>query len=242
MTVAQFVVPLQQFLDANGNPIAGAKIYSYQAGTSTPKAMFQDSGGLTAHAHPALADASGRLLAYLTEGEGYKFNVTTALDVQVAGWPVDNVYALGISPATITKYATADVICSTITLGWDPTGTSTFIWHWTVPPEWVPGTGITFASGRRAPETGTTAKMAYSLIRLRNGLLPLTISAGIIDFAPSISNATHDFTLGFTTALIQHGDKLSINITRAGNDAADTMTVVVAYDGNSIQYTAFPDR
>ena len=32
------VPPFLQFLDSDGNPLAGGKVYTYAAGTTTPKA------------------------------------------------------------------------------------------------------------------------------------------------------------------------------------------------------------
>ena len=35
----------QQFFDANGNPLAGGKVYTYAAGTTTPIVTYTDSTG-----------------------------------------------------------------------------------------------------------------------------------------------------------------------------------------------------
>ena len=238
MTVAQFVSPLQQFFDANGNPLAGAKVYFFQAGTSTPKAVYQDSAGVTPHPHPAVADASGRLLAYLTEAEGYKVDVFTANDVHAGTpWPVDNVFALGPNPATLLHYGVGDVVCSSGTLDWQPNVTTTFLFHWRVPPRWVPGSAINFRLARRSSEIGTTATMTYTLMRKRNNTPLNNISSGSINFIPSTVD-TAEIVLGYTVALIQPGDFLSVNITRVPGGGGG-MTVPVAYDGHSFDTTVY---
>jgi microcystin-dependent protein len=84
------VLPIQQFFDDNGAPLAGGKLYSYAAGTSTPQATYADAGG-TPNVNPIILDASGRATYYLPTGVGYKFNLTDASNVQVTGYPVDNV-------------------------------------------------------------------------------------------------------------------------------------------------------
>lgn len=81
-------VAKQQFLDANGHPLAGGKLYVYQAGTTTPAAIYADSALSTPLANPALLDASGRLTYFLAPSS-YRFTLKTAADALV--WDVDNV-------------------------------------------------------------------------------------------------------------------------------------------------------
>lgn len=243
MTVAQFVSPVQQFMDMNGNPLAGAKVYFFQAGTSTPKAAYQDSAGVTPHTHPAIADGSGRLLAYLTEGEAYKVDVFTALDVHAGTpWPVDQVTAYGLNPNTVTDYATGDLLTNTAAQTWPDGVTTSFQWHWPVPPHWVPGSTVTFKCLRRSAQSGTTAKYTYALTRKRTGLTVVTISSGVLDFVPSVVDTSIEVSLGFTMALVAVGDLLGVNLTRLGGDGADNMTVGVSYDGHRFEYTRYASR
>jgi hypothetical protein len=62
---------IQEF-DDDGAPLAGGLLYTYEAGTSTPKATYTDAGGLTANANPVVLDASGRANVWLDTGS-YKF-------------------------------------------------------------------------------------------------------------------------------------------------------------------------
>lgn len=69
--------------DESDNPAAGAKAYFYDANTTTPRTTYQDAGLATPHAHPVVADASGRFpRVYLAFG-AYAEKVTTAADVQL---------------------------------------------------------------------------------------------------------------------------------------------------------------
>lgn len=68
--------PYLTVLDVNGNPVAGAKITTYIAGTTTPQATYTDSTGTTPNANPIIADTAGRFVAYLTFGASYKFAIT----------------------------------------------------------------------------------------------------------------------------------------------------------------------
>jgi hypothetical protein len=80
-----------QFLDNNGNPLSGGKIYTYAAGTVTPQTTFTGRDGLTANTNPIILDAAGRTPAQIwsTEGVLYKYTVTTATDVSIRVW--DNI-------------------------------------------------------------------------------------------------------------------------------------------------------
>lgn len=72
-----------QSLDDNGNPLAGGKLYTYAAGTSTPKQTFTDSTEASANTNPIILDANGRAGVWLDVG-AYKFILDDADDVLVA--------------------------------------------------------------------------------------------------------------------------------------------------------------
>lgn len=84
--IAPYATP--QFLDDDGNPLAGGKLYTYEAGTSTPKATYTDSTGNTANANPVVLDSNGRADIWLDTGS-YKFTLNTSADVLVK--TVDNI-------------------------------------------------------------------------------------------------------------------------------------------------------
>ena len=69
-----------QFFDANGNPLAGGKLYTYAAGTTTPLATYTDQGGLTPNANPILLNAEGKASVWLGSAK-YKFVLYNASDV-----------------------------------------------------------------------------------------------------------------------------------------------------------------
>jgi hypothetical protein len=72
-----------QWLNQLGLVLAGGKINTYAAGTTTPTATYTDSTGLTPNANPIILDASGRYAQeiWLTVGQGYKFVITDASGV-----------------------------------------------------------------------------------------------------------------------------------------------------------------
>jgi hypothetical protein len=100
--VALLTMPLLRFLSVTGEPLAGAKLYSFEAGSAIPKALYGDPGGIAALANPALTDASGQLLAYLLSDQPYKLDLFDANDVHQPGWPIDYVQALSVQSDTFT--------------------------------------------------------------------------------------------------------------------------------------------
>lgn len=88
-----------QFFDDNGNPLSGGEIYTYAAGTSTPKATYTDFTGGTPNANPIVLDAGGRPPneVWLNYGDSYKFILKTSTGVTVGTF--DNID--GIPPINI---------------------------------------------------------------------------------------------------------------------------------------------
>ena len=90
--------PKLQFLDNNGVPLSGGKVYTYTAGTTTPLTTYTDYTGNTANSNPVILDSRGECSIWLGTSS-YKFKLTTSTDVEV--WTVDNISVL-TSSANIT--------------------------------------------------------------------------------------------------------------------------------------------
>jgi len=86
-------------LDANGNPLPGAKLTVYLAGTSTPATTYSDVTLGSANTNPVISSSSGIFPPiYLASGSSVKLLLTTAADVLV--WTQDNVPAVpGVTSA-----------------------------------------------------------------------------------------------------------------------------------------------
>ena len=70
-----FAQPILQVFDNYGEVLAGGFIYTYEAGTNTPLATYQDLAGNTANANPVELNSAGRATVRLTDGVAYKFIV-----------------------------------------------------------------------------------------------------------------------------------------------------------------------
>lgn len=99
------------YADTNGVPIVGAKLFYFAAGTTTPKAVYANSGLTVPHPHPIPANAFGRF-PQVFAGEGdYKYRVTTA-----GGSLIEEFDNLAGAPAivapvddTVIGYETGDI-------------------------------------------------------------------------------------------------------------------------------------
>ena len=93
----------QQFFNDSGVPLAGGKLYSYAAGTTTPQATYTSSSGSTAHTNPIILNSAGRVATgeiWLTVGSNYKFVLYTSTDVLIATW--DNITGVTSNAVGIT--------------------------------------------------------------------------------------------------------------------------------------------
>jgi hypothetical protein len=96
----------QQFFDNNGKPLSGGKLFSYEAGTTTPQVTYTTAAGNVPHTNPIILDSAGRIPSgqvWLSAGDNYKFALTTSTDVQLATW--DNI--TGINGTGITTVASS---------------------------------------------------------------------------------------------------------------------------------------
>lgn len=81
-------MPRLQFFDASGRPLAGGKVYTYSAGTSTPLVTYTDATGTVANANPVVLDAGGFANIWV-KNSVYRIVVQNSAGVQQ--WTADNV-------------------------------------------------------------------------------------------------------------------------------------------------------
>lgn len=95
-----------RYFSDDGLPLAGCKLYSYIAGTSTPLTTYTDEAGTVPNANPVVFDANGAANVWLGN-RFYKFILTDAADV--VQFTVDNVDG-GDSGAGSSTWAEHDVV------------------------------------------------------------------------------------------------------------------------------------
>lgn len=103
----------EQFVDGTGAPYAGALIYAYASGSSTPQDTYSDSDLDPSHvnANPVQADADGRFGAiYLDPTKAYKFVIKSLVGATI--FTQDEVTTTGtalLSVLTVTTDYTVTV-------------------------------------------------------------------------------------------------------------------------------------
>jgi hypothetical protein len=95
-----FGLGMSQQQDADGNPYVGAKLYLYQAGTSTEVTSYKDYGLTTGqeHQHPIVADSAGRIPAFWLADGSYRVRLTDANGNEV--FDESSITAIGASSGT----------------------------------------------------------------------------------------------------------------------------------------------
>ena len=117
MTASPLIPPVARFFTVSGGAgLAGGKVYTYAAGTLTPKATYIDATSGTANTNPVILDASGSANIWL-DGN-YKINLTDANDVQQANFPVDNISSFLTS--SISEYVVLTGSANTYTASPSP--------------------------------------------------------------------------------------------------------------------------
>ena len=115
MSTSMMPAPRMRFWNNDGTPAAGCLLYTYIAGTSTPKATYTDSAGTTASANPIVLDSKGEAVVYWSGS--YKVDLKTAAGVQITGYPVDNFISYGNDSAENITYDTYRTSDPDITVG-----------------------------------------------------------------------------------------------------------------------------
>lgn len=147
-----FRPPFLQVESSAGVPVSGAKLYFYQAGTTTDQAVYQDSGLTTPHAQPVVADASGIFAAIYLSATTYKVVLKDASDVTIKTY--DNINTTASSNSVLDgSFLIQNTADTTKQIAFSASGittgtTRTFTW-----PD-VNGTVLT---------TGNTATLAQAL-------------------------------------------------------------------------------
>ena len=111
------------FLGLTGLPLSGGRLYSYQAGSSTPLATYTTVSGTIANANPIILGTDGRTPneVWLTYGYNYKFILQDAVGGTIATY--DDIYGiLGTIPAASSTLPTGMILLWSGSIGSIPAG------------------------------------------------------------------------------------------------------------------------
>jgi hypothetical protein len=111
------------FLDVDGRPLNAGKLFTYQAGSTTPFATYTDVNGLIANTNPIILGTDGRPPSeiWLTDGFFYKFVLTDSSDVTIQTY--DNLYGIiGTAPSPPTPTPAGVIVLWSGSIGSIPAG------------------------------------------------------------------------------------------------------------------------
>lgn len=219
-----FGIPLSQNVDINGDPLSGAMLFVYAAGTLTPASTFQDSGLTMIQPFPLVADASGRIPQFWVADGTYRARLTDKNSILI--YDVDAILAIGPSSGggggggggggTVNGFTTGDMI-------WVPIdGTRT---------GFVRANGRTIGSGASGAteraNADTSSLFGYLWNNFSNSTCPVGGGRG--------ASATADFTANKTIQLFSMQGRLAAGLDTMGNSAAGVITggTVAASTGGS---------
>lgn len=118
------VANILQALSDSGAVLAGGKIHTYVAGTTTNQSTYKQQGLSVAHANPIVLDSAGRLPdpVWATAGETFKLVFKTSADVQIGPtWDnvagINDTSGLGVQYWGGTAGGTANVLTLTFSGG-----------------------------------------------------------------------------------------------------------------------------
>lgn len=111
------------FLGLTGLPLSGGRLYSYQAGSSTPFATYTTASGNIANANPIILGTDGRAPSeiWLTFGYNYKFILQDSAGSTIATY--DDIYGiLGTIPASSSTLPSGMILLWSGSIGSIPAG------------------------------------------------------------------------------------------------------------------------
>lgn len=248
MTAVLATPPFLAFYDNDGNPLSGGLVYTYAAGTTTPKATFTDSTGLIAMSNPIVLDSSGRATWWISGSYKYVIkdslgntikttdNVTSfttlaeasdAFFESFSGTGSQTAFTLSSDQGTDSSALMVFVnkgLQETVTNGSFATDTG-----WTKGAGWTIAAGVATAAG--AISTAISQTAAVTLVAGQAYAVTYTITRSAGGLIPSVGgrSGTERTASGTYTDVIVCGSTQTLAFTgNAFTGTLDTVSITVA--------------
>lgn len=193
-----------QFFDNAGAPLANGKLYTYAAGTTTPKATYTTAAGDIELPNPVILDAYGRAVIFITGS--YKFTLTDVNDVLIR--TTDNITSFNASTSSEEGFfnsfsgdGATTAFTLTENLGTDEKSLQVFSEleystnglfstdsGWTKGAGWTIGSGVATATG--AISTSLSQSAGITLVQGKAYLVKYTITRSAGTLTPSLGGVS----------------------------------------------------
>jgi len=253
----------RQFLDKNGDPYVGAKLFCYEAGTSTKYTLTKDSAGASNHVNPIILNARGEpgdgagasQTMWQTEGQNVKLVLAPSTDSDppisaISTWdnlePINDTTVVitdewfsGTAPTYIsaTSFSVVGDQSSVYHVGRriKTTNTGGTIYSSITNVAYTTVTTITVENDSGTLDTGLSA-LWYSILSADNTATPGGTYQGDITFADTIATTGTATTNG--NLAVAGGLTASSTIRWAkGADVASAAALTLGTDGNIFDIT-----
>jgi len=89
-SLERFFNPQMRVFSANITSMPSARLYFFEAGSTTPKVTYADKQGTIPNAHPVVASSTGTFPPIFLDGL-YRAELRSSGNIVQPGWPIDNV-------------------------------------------------------------------------------------------------------------------------------------------------------
>lgn len=208
-------VSLRHFM-RNGAQLFGCKAFFYEAGTTTPRTMYQDSALAVPHANPVVMNASGMMPVIYSGVGAYRARITDA-DGGIIG-DFDDLEGAAVSSGGGTETGA--------TFG-NITGDHVFSYSTSTRPGAVRANGRTIGSATSGATERPNADCENLFLHLWNNNASLTVSGG------RGASAADDWSANKTIALPDLRGRTPFGLDTMGNTAAGRFTGITFASGNA---------
>ena len=244
----------RQFLDANGDPYVGAKLFTYEAGTNTKQTVTKDLAGTSNHTNPIIlnskgepADAGGSAQAiWQPDGQAIKLVLAPSTDSDPPTTPIatwDNLegindttasgaqeqWVLGTTPTYVSSasFTVAGDLSDTYHVGRriKTTNTGGTVYGTITAVAYTTLTTVTIRTDSGSLDAGLSA-VYYSMLSSEHDAVPSNIpTLGNISILPATTGGAADaYTVDLQAAQYVSGRVYAMQI-HADNTGASTVNI-----------------
>jgi hypothetical protein len=256
--------PNPQFVDANGNPASGYKLFFYAAGSSTKQNTYTDSTGNTANSNPIVLNSLGQAAnaIWFTEGLDYKAVFAPSTDTDPpssAVWTRDDLSGINDTSLNIDQWVASGltptyVSATQFTLVGDQTSafhvnrrvkftvTAGTVYGYISVSAYTTLTTVTVVLDSGSLDSGLSA-VSLGVITSTNTSLPQIsdwVKSAMVQDDAILARMLGDSTLGFalingTLTATVGSSALTVAIkTKAGTDPSSTDPVLVVFRSSTL--------